>query len=242
MQLSTRVLRELPPTLLSILSSSSQAVQPSAAKGTRAAGSYFQSSRRRVKRCNRLRARSCCRRRYLSILSSSSQAVQPTTSTSRRPPPPTFQSSRRRVKRCNIIAAARGITPLAVFQSSRRRVKRCNDPGAPAHPASLLGFAFVQSSSITSSMLKSVFCTKTPGILTFRFRAASRCPTRVSGHYPIYCQEHLNDRLAQKPGDLRDKSCHLLLGPPYVFYFVYDFPAKPTPSYVPRPLPMCSVS
>ena len=140
-------------TSLSVLSSSSQAVQPSAPAGwcptclcsfsplvieSSGATSYaagtgatahegFQSSRHRVKRCNPPSLHACaCWQRPLSVLSSSSQAVQPATiAVDYAVTLHHFQSSRHRVKRCNTTPAPPAFRPQA-FQSSRHRVKRCN--------------------------------------------------------------------------------------------------------------------
>ena len=90
-----------PAASLSILSSSSQAVQP---------------MRRTERRSKASR---------LSILSSSSQAVQLLRAPAHQHAGRAFQSSRRRVKRCNN-DAKRELQWRDGFQSSRRRVKRCN--------------------------------------------------------------------------------------------------------------------
>ena len=111
---------------LSILSSSSQAVQRRLGYALDSVEPRFQSSRRRVKRCNPRRAfgsampaatfnplvvessgatswpmRSGAWGLRLSILSSSSQAVQLDAPRETKPALVYFQSSRRRVKRCN---------------------------------------------------------------------------------------------------------------------------------------------
>ena len=126
MQHDESIADEVKTVVLSILSSSSQAVQQVVETGrcarssafnplvvessgatrfggpVHAGGKAFQSSRRRVKRCNAIESLVA---RLAAML---------------------FQSSRRRVKRCNLEPLKRLLRRPLDFQSSRRRVKRCN--------------------------------------------------------------------------------------------------------------------
>jgi hypothetical protein len=96
------------------------------------------------------------------------------------------------------------------------------------YPASLLSFASIDTLAITSSMLKSVLCMKTPGILTLRFRGAFRCPARVQGCCSMHYQEHSDEHFTQEPGDLRDKFWHPpgLLGLLLIFFLAQSFSCK----------------
>ena len=130
---------------LSILSSSSQGVQPRLAVGTAPQVHDFQSSRRRVKECNGGDGGPC------SVCTSSFNPLV-VESRSATPDDPWrdllhqgFQSSRRRVKECNLVDSIHLADPLPDFQSSRRRVKECN----PSHAA--LNVACEELSILSSS-------------------------------------------------------------------------------------------
>ena len=85
----------------------------------------FQSSRRRVKRCNAETASSSPARFDLSILSSSSQAVQLSSALTTKKSTCRFQSSRRRVKRCNSDLDKTGLPSvhLSILSSSSQAVQ-----------------------------------------------------------------------------------------------------------------------